>query len=160
MTTKRAMTCAALGAAALAGAIPALTAAQTTGGQDITVREQVLGLKFVRSGARPHGDRLATGDRVVSRQAMFDAAGQRTGTLFTDCVNVGTTARVFSAHMQCTATYRFSAGELVAVGETRLGPSARLAIAGGTGAYWSARGEVTTGARQGRYDVDVIHLDG
>ena len=75
-------------------------------------------------------------------------------------MNVGPAARVFTARVQCTATYRFGAGELVAAGETRLGPSARLAIVGGTETYRAARGEVTTSAPQGRYDIDVLHLDG
>ena len=152
--------CAAVGGAV---GVPALTSAQTTGGHDVTVRDRVKAVKFVHT-SRARGERLAMGDRVITSQATFDEQNKPVGSLTTDCVNVGRTARVFDATLQCSSIYRFGNGQVVTSGVVRLGgnpASIRIAIVGGSGAYRSAKGEVSAGAPVNGYDnVDALHLDG
>jgi hypothetical protein len=108
-------------------------------------------------------DRLAPGDRVLTRQALFGRDRRARGTLFTDCTNVGRTAEVFKATLQCTSTYRFEDGEIVSAGVVRLaaGPATGFPIVGGSGAYRGARGEITAGPPVKGFDsVDVLNLDG
>src|SRR4051812_25723033 len=76
---------AAAAAAAGAAAVPALTTGQGSAGRDIVVREKVLNLVFVRQSPDTNGDRMAMGDRVLTRQALFDTDDKRVGTLVTDC---------------------------------------------------------------------------
>ena len=147
--------------AAGAVALPALASAQSSGARDTTVREKVQSIRFVHQQRSTKGDRLATGDRLLTRQHLFDDANHAIGTLFTDCVNVGAAARVFAATLQCTATYRFADGQLVLTGVLHVGTAGTSApIVGGSGAYRGARGEVTTGKPEKGYDIDVLHLDG
>jgi Allene oxide cyclase barrel like domain len=142
-------------------AVPTLTSAQSTGPRDITVREKVQSIRFVHQQRSTKGDRLAPGDRLRTRQRLFDDANRPIGALFTDCVNVGASARVFAATLQCVATYRFADGQVVLTGLLHVGAVGTSApIAGGSGAYRGARGEVTTGKAVNGYDVDVLHLDG
>jgi hypothetical protein len=160
MMSRRVLVALALVAAG-AIALPALTSAQSTGARDITVREKVQSIRFIHQQRSMKGDRLATGDRLLTRQHLFDDANKAIGTLFTDCVNVGAPARVFAATLQCTATYRFDDGQVVLTGLLHVGAVGTSApIAGGSGAYRGARGEVTTGKPEKGYDVDVLHLDG
>lgn len=120
-TPVRAITVAAIAAVAAAVAIPALTTAQAPGGRDITVREKVRAVKIVDIKPRSRHQRIGRGDRVITQQALFKPGGGRTGTLFTDCVGVGSTAQLFKATLQCTTTDRFKDGQLVAAGVVRLG---------------------------------------
>jgi hypothetical protein len=163
-TQKRAVAAATLAAIAAAVALPALGGAQTSGAHDLTVRDKVRAVKFVHHGRSARGEKLAMGDRVITRQAVFNESDHRIGKLFTDCVNVGRKAQVFNATLECTSIYRFSGGQVVSQGIVRLGSSpasVRIAIVGGTGAYRSAAGEVGAGAPVKGYDtVDVLHLDG
>lgn len=148
-------------AGAVAVALPNLTSAQSTGAHDITVREKVQSIRFVHQQRSTKGDRLATGDRVLTRQHLFDDANKTIGTLYTDCVNVGASARVFAATLQCTATYRFDDGQLVLTGVLPVGTVGTSApITGGSGAYRGARGEVTTAKPEKGYDIDILHIDG
>jgi NAD(P)-dependent dehydrogenase (short-subunit alcohol dehydrogenase family) len=62
-------------------------------------------------------DKHADGD--TPRQHLFDDANKTIGTLFTDCVNVGASARVLAATLQCTATDRFHDGQIVLAGVSR-----------------------------------------
>jgi hypothetical protein len=101
--------------------VPAVTTAQSSSAQEIVVRERVQSLKFVHQSSKTRGDRLAMGDRVLTRQALFDAERKRVGTLYTDCVNVGGSARVFAATLLCTASYRFADGQFSTLGSIRLG---------------------------------------
>jgi|SRR5215218_4978144 len=161
-TSLRAISVAAAVAVA-AVAVPTLTSAQTDGSRDITVREKVRAVKFVHAGASSRGERLAMGDHVLTRQALSDDKGGALGALFTDCANVGRPAAVFKATLQCTSTYRFKDGEVIAAGVVRLDSTQGLEfpIVGGSGAYRSADGQVTPGAPVKGYDgVDVLHLDG
>jgi hypothetical protein len=146
-----------------AGAIPALTSAETVNTRDITVREKVRAVKFVHTNPSTRGARLATGDRVLTRQALSDENGHALGTLFTDCTNVGRPAQVFKATLQCTSTYRLRDGAVVSAGVVRLDSTQGLQfpIVGGSGAYRGAHGQVTPGDPVTGYDgVDVLHLDG
>jgi hypothetical protein len=146
--------------AASAIALPALTSAQSTAARDITVREKVQSIRFIHQRRSTRGDRLATGDRLLTRQHLFDDASKAIGTLFTDCVNVGSPARVFAATLQCSATYRFGDGQVVLTGVLHVGTAGTSApIAGGSGVYRGASGEVTTGKPHKGYDTDVLHLD-
>src|SRR5215211_5570535 len=130
-TQKRAVAGAALAAIAVAFALPALGGAQTSGARDLTVRDKVRAVKFVHHDRSARGDRLAMGDRVITRQAVFNESDRRIGRLFTDCVNVGRKAQVFKATLQCTSIYRFGDGQVVSQGVLRLGASpasVRIAI--------------------------------
>jgi hypothetical protein len=148
-------------AALAAAAIPGLTAANGSSGRDITVREKLADVAFVHTGSA-RGERLAMGDRVITRQAMFDTNDRRLGTLMTDCVNTGSTAQVFKAALQCVSTYRFKGGQVVGAGAVRLadGPANTFPIVGGSGAYRGASGQIEAGAPVPGYEsVDVLHLD-
>lgn len=150
----------ALAAIAAVAVVPVLASdAQTSNALDITVREKVRSVKIDDIKPRSRRDRLSQGDRVTTRQAMFDAGNRPIGTLYTDCVNVGATAQIFKATLQCSASYRFANGLVAAAGVARLNPGARLAITGGTGAYQGVRGEVEMAAPVKGYDsVDILHI--
>jgi hypothetical protein len=160
--TKRAAAGAALAAVAAAAAIPALTSAQDATAREITVREKVKAVQFVHHGAA-QGEKLAMGDRVITRQALFDTSDRRIGTLHTDCVNTGAAAQVFQARLQCLSTYRLEDGQIVSAGTVRLadGPAnPGFPIVGGGGAYRGASGEIRPGAPvEGYAGVDVLQLD-
>ena len=149
------------GSAVAAAAMPSLNSADHSPVREITVREKVKTVQFVQHGPA-RGEKLAMGDRVITRQALFDTNDRRIGTLVTDCVNAGATAQFFEANLQCLTTYRLRDGQIVGAGVARLadGPANRFPIIGGAGAYRSARGEITAGPPAGGYDgVDVLHLD-
>ena len=124
------------------------------------MHEKVRSIHFVHQTRTKTDDRLATGDRVLTRQRLFDEANKAIGTLFTDCVNVGAAARVVSATLQCTASYQLAGGELVAMGVIRFGAPGASAPLAGSGAYRGVRGEVTSGKPEKGPDVDILHLDG
>lgn len=150
---------AAVVAAALATS--SLSCGQPSGTRQITVREKVRAVTFVHSTGSSRGERLATGDRVITTQALSDERGKRVGTLYADCANVGPPAEVFQAMLSCTATYRLADGDVVSEGVVRLGAgqAARAPIVGGTRAYRTARGEVTAGKPVKGYDsVDVLRV--
>jgi Allene oxide cyclase barrel like domain len=126
------------------------------------VREKVKAAQFVHTGSA-RGEQLAMGDRVITRQALFDTSDRRIGTLVTDWVNTGATAEVFKAQLHCVSTYRLKDGQVVSAGAVRLadGPGNRFPIVGGAGAYRGASGEITAGAPvKGYQGVDVLHFDG
>jgi len=149
-----------LAALTTAVAAPALTAGPSA--RDITVREKVSWVRFVHQKASTGDERLLTGDRVLTSQRLYDGHNTRIGTLYTDCVNVGATAPVFSATMLCTASYRLAKGQFATVGAIRLGgsPGASPTPIIGSGSFRGMHGEVAS-ARPGKgYDVDVLHVDG
>ena len=159
-TPKKALAAALAAATATAVAVPALTGAQASGGREVTVRDKVQAAQFVHAKASTPEGVLAMGDRVDTRQAVFNERDRPVGTLATDCVNIGQTAEVFDATLQCLSTYRLEGGEVVTAGVVSLkDPKARIAIVGGTGAYVSAGGDVRAGKPVKGYDtVDVLHL--
>jgi hypothetical protein len=147
-------------AAAAAAAVPALSPAQAPGPRDVTVL-----MKFQGSGAVKHqrGAKLATGDSLIVRLAMFDTGGARIGSAYTDCTNVGPAARAENAVLQCTQTYRFRDGQVVTAGVVKFSEleGLEIPIVGGSGAYRGASGHLGSGAPVEGYDsVDVLHLDG
>ena len=163
LTPIRAISVAAVLALSAAVAIPALTSAQTVGAREIRVQEKVRAATFVHAKRSTRGERLAQGDRVLTRQALFTEDGSAVGMLFTDCANVGRAADVFRATLQCVSTYRFKDGEVVSAGVAVLsaGGTIRFPIVGGSGAYRGAHGEVTSGKpAKGYQGADVLHLDG
>jgi Allene oxide cyclase barrel like domain len=141
LTPSRAISVAAVLALSAAVAIPALTSAQTVGTRAIAVHEKVRAATFVHAKPTTRGARLAQGDRVLTRQALFAADGSAIGTLFTDCANIGRAAEVFKATLQCVSTYRFKDGEVVSAGVVVLsaGGTVRFPIVGGSGAYRGAQ---------------------
>lgn len=170
-TPFRALATAALVALVAAVSIPVISTAETSGTRDITVREKLGALKIIdaKPRARDPFSRFSLGDRVLTRQAMFDESNRRIGTLVSDCVGVGRTAPLFKTTLQCTASYRLKDGQVVAAGAVRLGDrqsvkgrrEGAVPIVGGSGAYRGASGEVTPGAPVKGYEsVDVLHLDG
>jgi hypothetical protein len=161
LVPKRSGAAAALAALCAAALIPAVTVAQDSAGRTITVREKVKAAEFIHHGSA-RGERLAMGDRVITRQALFDTGDRPIGTLVTDCVNTGATVQVFKATLQCVSTYRFEDGQVVSAGVARLadGPANRFPIVGGAGAYRGASGQIEAGAPvEGYQGVDVLHLD-
>jgi hypothetical protein len=148
------------GAVAAAAAVPALTPAQTSGPRDVTVLMKVLNGNEVKHGK---GAKLATGDSLLIRLAVFDTGGTRIGSAYTDCTNVGAKARAENAVLQCTQTYRFRDGQLVMAGVVKFSAldDLEVPIIGGSGAYRGASGDVGSGEPVDGYDsVDVLHLDG
>jgi hypothetical protein len=146
-------------AVATAAAVPALTPAQT-GARDLTVLMKIQNGTEVKHGK---GAKLATGDSLLIRLAVFDTGGARIGSAYTDCTNVGAPARAENAVFQCTQTYRFRDGQLVMSGIVKFSALDDLAISivGGSGAYAGASGQVSSGEPVEGYDsVDVLHLDG
>jgi hypothetical protein len=158
--SSKVLTLAAVTAVAAAATVPALTAAHGQAGRGITVREKLRSVHFIHEKRATKGDRLATGDRVLTRQGLFDSHDKPMGTLFTNCTNVGRPAQVFAATLQCTASYRFADGQLVAIGVIRFGAPGGSAPLVGSGAYRGVTGEVTSAKPGKGYDVDVLHLDG
>ena len=146
---------------AVAVAIPALTSADSA--RTITVQDKVRAVKIIDVAPKSKRDKFSQGDRVLTRQAMFDTNDRRIGTLFTDCAGVGPTAPLFGGLLQCTSTWQFADGQVVGAGTIRLGgdnPDARFAIVGGTGAYRGASGEAAAGPPVKGYDsVDILELD-
>lgn len=163
-TTTKALIGAVLAALAVAAAvaIPGLSGAQASGGREITVRDKVQGAQFVHAKPSTPEQTLDTGDRVITRQALFDERNKGAGSLATDCVNVGPSAEVFEATLQCLTTYRFKDGQVVTAGVVTLSnPKTRIAIVGGTGAYASGRGDVRAGKPVKGFDtVDVLRIAG
>jgi hypothetical protein len=152
-------------AASAAGAIalPTLTAAQSTGPRDVAVREKVTWVRFLHQRTSTRGDRMLTGDRVLTYQRLYDESATRIGTLYTDCVNVGAAAHVYKATLLCTASYRLGQGQFATVGAIRLGgrPGASPTPIIGSGAYRGQHGEVASAPPVKGYEsVDVLHVDG
>lgn len=134
--------------------------AVTPGTRTITVREKVAAVHFEHQSRKTKGDTLATGDRVQTRQKTFSTAGKRTGTLNTDCVNVGKKVPIFyKAVLLCNTSYVFRNGQIVVAGTLEFSnPSAP--IVGGTGGYRGAHGVAHSGKPVKGYDsVDVLELD-
>jgi hypothetical protein len=148
-------------AGAVAVAVPALSGAQATG-REITVHEKLSAETVVHRSKSAKGEKLATGDRVLTRQSMKGADGKRLGTLYTDCVNVGPKRNVFKAELQCEITYKFHDGQVVGAGVLQFSnPTTSGAIVGGSGAYSGATGTIGAGKPAKSDDsVDVLHLAG
>jgi hypothetical protein len=143
--------------------IPALTDAQTNGAREITVRMKVRGGAQIQHRRSARGDRLAPGDAVLTRLAMFSPDGAALGSAYSECVNVGAKADALKATLQCAQTYKFKDGQIVTVGVVRFSQLKNLSVAivGGSGAYRGASGFLTAGKPVKRFDsVDVLHLDG
>ena len=149
--------------AAGAVALPALTSAQSSGARDIVVRVKVTWVRFLHQATSTRGDRMLTGDRVLTYQRLYDESAKRIGTLYTDCVNVGSAAHVYRATLLCTASYRLTEGQFATVGAIRLGgrPGASPTPIVGSGAYRGQHGEVASAPPVKGYEsVDVLHIDG
>lgn len=153
-------------AAALSAAIavPALTNAQSAAGTTITVQEKLQGLAMddVAPKSKSGPGSVSLGDRLTTRQALFDASKRRLGTLYTDCTGVGPTKSFDKATLLCTTTYALAGGQIVAAGHVKLdGSTGGLPIVAGTGQYAGARGTVTTGKPAKGYDSsDTITITG
>jgi hypothetical protein len=159
----RVMVAGVLAAAAAGAIVPALTTAQSDGGRDIAVREKVKWVRFLHHARSTRGDRMLTGDRVLTYQRLYDESDKRIGTLYTDCVNVGSAAHVYRATLLCTASYRLGQGQFATVGAIRLGgkPGASPTPIIGSGAYRGQSGEVASARPVKGYEsVDVLHIDG
>ncbi len=149
----------AVAAIAAAVTIPALTGAQT-GPREITVRMKVRGGTEVKHG---NGAKLAPGDALIIRLAMFSPDGSALGSAHAECVNVGRRANAGNATLQCVQTYKFKDGQIVTAGLVKFSALDDLAgpIVGGSGAYRGASGQVTGGDPVRGFDsVDVLQLDG
>ena len=148
-------------AASAAIAVPTLTSAQTPAPATITVNERVR--TVVRDDVAPKSKagRVSTGDRLITRQSVFDASKKRLGTLYTDCTGVGRTASFLKATLLCTLTYSLPAGQIVAAGNFKLDGSGEIPIVGGTGAYVGAGGVVKSAQPAEGFDsADTIVIGG
>ena len=152
----------AAGAGALSGvvAVPALTTAQTPGGDPITVHAKVQAVVQDDVAPKSRRGRVSTGDRLITRQSLFAADRRRIGTLYTDCTSVGQTGSFPRLTLLCTLTYKLRDGQIVGAGAARFdAPNAEFSIVGGTGAYAGARGTVRTTPPMRGYDsADVITI--
>ena len=148
--------------ACAAAAVPAFTGAQELGPRDVTVLMKVRGGHEVAHAKKPKG-KMAPGDQLIVRLAMFSTDGARLGSAYLSCVGVGKKAPAAVATQQCMQTYEFKDGQIVAAGIVRFNEIDKLsaAIVGGSGAHSGASGQVTSGAPVKGYDsVDVLHLEG
>jgi hypothetical protein len=160
-TRKRALGLGVVAAVAVA-AVPALTSAQT-GARDITLKLKVRGGTQVQHADDPRPGRLATGDALIIRLAVFDAGGARAGSAYTECVNVGGKSVAMRATLQCTQTYKLRDGQIVTSGLVNFSAldDLTIPIVGGSGAYRGASGELGSGPPEAGFDsIDVLHLDG
>lgn len=149
-------------ALSLGVAVPALTTAQTPAATVITVQEKVQ--TVIQDDVAPKAKRqsVSAGDRLITRQSLFDADKRRIGTLYTDCTSVGPTATFPRLTLLCTVTYKLGDGQIVAAGTARFNDdTSELPIVGGTGAYAGARGAVkTTKPIKGYDSADVLTING
>ena len=150
--------------ACAAAAVPALTGAQAPapGPRDVTVLMKVQAGHEVAHAKKPKG-KMSPGDQLIVRLAMFNTSGARVGSAYLSCVGVGKKAPAAVATQQCTQTYEFKDGQIVASGIVRFNQIEKLsvAIAGGSGAYKGASGDITSGKPAKGYDsVDILHLEG
>jgi hypothetical protein len=102
------------------------------------------------------------GDRVLTRQRLFDERDKSIGTLYTDCVNVGRPGRVFQATLLCSASYRFAGGQFATVGSIRLAdaPGTSPTPIVGSGKFRGRHGEVASTKSVKGYDsADVLRID-
>jgi hypothetical protein len=147
--------------ACAAAVVPALSGAQA-GPHDVTVLMKVRGGHEVHQAKKPKG-KFAPGDQLIVRLAMFDTGGARLGSAYLSCVSVGKKAPAGAAAQQCTQTYEFKDGQVVASGIVRFNQIDKLsaAIVGGSGVHTGANGQVTSAPPPKGYDsADVLHLDG
>lgn len=149
-------------AVAAAVAVPALTTAQSPEARTITVQEKNVRVAMDDVAPKSTRNRVSLGDRLITRQSLFDAGNRATGTLYTDCTGVGPTKALFGgARLLCTITYTFADGQLTAAGVAALNGKAPVAIVGGTGAYANAHGTVqTTKPAKGYESADIITITG
>lgn len=148
-------------ALATAMAVPALTGASPAP-TTITVQEKVQAVVNDDIAPKSKKDNVSLGDRLVTRQALFDASKKRVGTLYTDCAGVGPTKPLFSgATLLCTLSYRFTNGQIVAAGMAKLNGGLEVPIVAGTGAYAGAHGSIKAAQPAKGFDsADVITISG
>lgn len=138
-------------------AVPALTTAQAPTATTITVQEKVQTVVQDDVAPKSRRGRASVGDRLITRQSLFDAHRRRIGTLYTDCTSVGPTRPFPRLTVLCTVTYKLADGQIVAVGATRFDDeNGELPIIGGTGAYAGARGTLRFAKPMRGYDTAVV----
>lgn len=147
-------------------AVPALTSAQSSGARTVTVNLKVQSVAMddvaPKSKRGPAGG-VSLGDRLITRQSMFDPASKRrVGTLYTDCTGVGPTKPFPAVTLLCRLSYNFSDGQIVAAGSFKLDDAkAGVPIVGGTGAYAGASGSFKSAQPAKGFDsTDVITITG
>jgi len=163
MKRKHTSAIAAAAAVALSAAIaiPALTQAQTPAATTITFQEKVQTVAMDDIAPKSKTGKVSIGDRLITRQSLFDAAKKRVGTLYTDCTGVGPTKPFSTATLLCRLAYTLSDGQIVAVGQFKLDGSGRVPIVGGTGAYAGARGSISSAKPAKGFDsADLITIGG
>lgn len=163
MKLKHACVIAASAAAALSAAIvvPVLTHAQSPTATTITLQEKVQGVVTDDVAPKSKRGKVSLGDRLITRQSLFDPGKKRIGTLYTDCTGVGPPKPFRSATLLCRVAYTFSDGQIVAAGSFKLDGSGRLPIVGGTGTYAGVRGSVSSAKPAKGYDsADLITIGG
>ncbi|MDP8909750.1 MAG: hypothetical protein M3N47_11715 [Chloroflexota bacterium] len=87
-------------------AMPAFTSAQAPPGATITVQEQVQTVAQDDVAPKSRRGRVSVGDRLITRQSLFDASKQRLGTLYTDCTRSARPPSLAAPVIVCPAARR------------------------------------------------------
>jgi hypothetical protein len=135
-------------AAAITASALVLTAggqAQRPSGQTLVLQSSAMKIStvdvppLVRSKRSPE----TPGDEVIASSKISGAA---TGNRYLVCLAAKQSKSVETALYSCQVTYNLADGTIAAAGVARIGGSApvTVAVTGGTGAYASARGTLTS----------------
>jgi hypothetical protein len=146
-----------LGVVALLVAAGIATAVASTRSADITAPQRIhaieLPIKTTFTDLNAKGP--SQGDLFVATNKLVDPADHSRVIGHED--DTCTVASAASGRFECTSTAFFPSGSVMAVGPFNLGGTARLAVAGGTGLYRNARGQLI--ARDlGQEHADVVFL--
>lgn len=136
-------------AGAAAGGTPA-QARQTRAGTERTLHlvEKGGGLSVVDNPPKAkHQFDFSPGDIVVVTRDVFEASGNRAGSLRLVCVATTATTQ------HCSGTETLPGGTLELAGVSSPAPSTTVAVLGGTGTYAGARGSSLSADRKGSSDI-------
>jgi hypothetical protein len=141
-------------------ALPALTSAQSPSATTMTFQEKVQSVVQDDVAPKSKSGKVSLGDRLITRQSLFDSTKQRRGTLYTDCTGIGPTKGFPNITVLCTITYSLPAGQIVASGVATFNGKGTTPIVGGTGAFAGAHGTIAMGRPAKGFDsADVITIN-
>jgi Dirigent-like protein len=138
-------------AAGIATAVASARSSDIASPQRIHAIELPIKVTFTDLNAKG----LSQGDLFVATNKLVDPADQSRVIGHED--DTCTVASASGGRFECTSTAFFPSGSVMGVGPFNLGGSARLAVAGGTGTYRNARGQII--ARDlGQEHADIVFL--
>lgn len=147
---KRAMLLVVATGAAVAGVVAAGQAHATRAAAAPTLHlvEKGGGLAVVDNAPKAkHQFDFSPGDIVIVTRNVFEANGNRAGSLRLVCIATTPTAQ------QCSGTETLTGGTLELAGVSSPAPSTSTAVIGGTGRYGGARGTSISTDRKSNSDV-------